>query len=96
MKKTDTPDPQLRQQLDAKIQKYNEAFDKNDAGAVAAFFAEDAVLVTDKGPIYSREGKDRRSYTTQGLLVRNLCSRGRCLEGSNANLEHHSSTGRAC
>jgi hypothetical protein len=26
--RTKTPDPQLRQQLDAKIQKYNEAFDK--------------------------------------------------------------------
>jgi hypothetical protein len=36
--RTKTPDPQLRQQLDAKIQKYNEAFNKDDAGAVAEFF----------------------------------------------------------
>jgi ketosteroid isomerase-like protein len=57
--RTKTPDPQLRQQLDAKIQKYNEAFDKNDAGAVAAFFTEDAVLVTDKGPIYGREAIEK-------------------------------------
>ena len=57
--RTKTPDPQLRQQLDAKIQKYNKPFDKNDAGAVAAFFAEDAVLVTDKGPIYSREAIEK-------------------------------------
>ena len=57
--RTKTPDPQLRQQLDAKIQKYNEAFDKNDAGAVAAFFTEDAVFVTDKGPIYGREAIEK-------------------------------------
>jgi ketosteroid isomerase-like protein len=57
--RTKTPDPQLRQQLDAKIQKYNEAFDKNDAGAVAAFFTEDAVLVTNKGPIYGREAIEK-------------------------------------
>jgi hypothetical protein len=35
--RTNTPDPQLRQQLDAKIKRYDEAFNKNDAGAVAAF-----------------------------------------------------------
>jgi hypothetical protein len=40
--------------------------------------------------------KERQSYTTQGLLVRNLCSRGRFLEGSNANVEHHPSTGPDC
>jgi uncharacterized protein (TIGR02246 family) len=57
--RTKTPDPQPRQQLDAKIQKYNEAFNKNDAGAVAAFFTEDAVLVTDKGPIYGLEAIEK-------------------------------------
>jgi ketosteroid isomerase-like protein len=57
--RTKTPDPQLRQQLDAKIQKYNEAFNKNDAGAVAAFFTEDAVFVTDKGAIYGREAIEK-------------------------------------
>ena len=35
----DTPDPQLRQQLDAKIKKYDEAFNKNDAAAMARFYS---------------------------------------------------------
>jgi ketosteroid isomerase-like protein len=50
-----TPDPQLRQQLDAFSKKYDEAFNKNDAAAVNVFFTEDAVLVTDAGPFYGRE-----------------------------------------
>ncbi len=54
-----TPDPQLRQQLDAKIKKYDEAFNKNDAAAMAAFFTEDAVLVTDRGPVYGREAIEK-------------------------------------
>ena len=41
--RTNTPDPRLRQQFDAKIKKYNEAWNNNDAVAVAALFAEDAV-----------------------------------------------------
>ena len=57
--KAHTPDPQLRQQLDAKIKKYNEAWDKNDAVAVAAFFAEDAVLVTNEGPSYGRQAIEK-------------------------------------
>src|SRR4029077_20407136 len=51
----DIAGPQLRQQLDAKIRKYDEAFNKNDAAALAAFFTDDAVLVTDRGPICGRE-----------------------------------------
>jgi hypothetical protein len=35
--------------------KYDEAYNKNDAAALAALFAEDAVVVTDTGPIYGRE-----------------------------------------
>jgi len=47
MKKTDTPDPQLRQQLDALLKKFDEAFNNNDpcncADLLAAFgyFLED-------------------------------------------------------
>jgi hypothetical protein len=33
---TKTPDPQLRQRLEAVIKKHTDAFDKNDAAAVAA------------------------------------------------------------
>jgi ketosteroid isomerase-like protein len=55
----DIADPQLRQQLEAKIKKYYEAFNKNDAGVVAAFFTKDAVLVTDRGPICGREAIEK-------------------------------------
>jgi ketosteroid isomerase-like protein len=61
---TNTPDPQLRQQLDAKYKKYDEAFNNNDAAAVAAFFTEDAVLVTDTGPVYGRKAIEK-SYADQ-------------------------------
>ena len=56
---TNTPDPQLRQQLEAKIKRYDEAMNKNDAGSVAAFFTEDAVLVTNQGPISGREAIEK-------------------------------------
>ena len=37
-----TPDPQLRQQLDAKSKKFDEAFNNGDAAALAALFTEDS------------------------------------------------------
>jgi uncharacterized protein (TIGR02246 family) len=52
---TNTPDPQLRQRLVALIKNYDEVFNKNDAAALAVFFTEDAVFVTETGPIYGRE-----------------------------------------
>ena len=52
---TNTPDPQLRQRLLALIENYDEVFNKNDASALAVFFTEDAVFVTETGPIYGRE-----------------------------------------
>ena len=51
---TNRPDPQLRQQLETFAKKEDEAFNKNDAAAVAALFEEDAVMVTNRGPIRSR------------------------------------------
>jgi ketosteroid isomerase-like protein len=57
--KANTPDPQLRQQLDAEIKKYDEAINKNDASSIASFFTEDAVLVTNRGPIYGREAIEK-------------------------------------
>ena len=57
--RTNTPDPRLRQQFDAKIKKYNEAWNNNDAVAVAALFAEDAVLVTNEGPSYGRQAIEK-------------------------------------
>jgi ketosteroid isomerase-like protein len=48
-------DPQLRQQLDAKIKNYDDGWNNNDAAALAAFFTDDAVYVTDRGPICGPE-----------------------------------------
>jgi hypothetical protein len=46
---TNTSDPQLRQQFGAKSKRFDEACNDNDAAAIAAFFTEDAVLVTETG-----------------------------------------------
>ena len=43
---TNTPDPQLRQQLLTLAKKFDDAINKNDAAALAALYTEDAVLVT--------------------------------------------------
>jgi ketosteroid isomerase-like protein len=58
---TNSPDPQLRQKLLDVIAKHANAMNKNDAAAVAAFFTEDAVLLTDQGPIYGREASEKLS-----------------------------------
>ena len=52
---TNTPDPQLRQKLLDLAKNFEEAWNNNDASALAALFTEDAVLVTDSGPVTSRE-----------------------------------------
>jgi ketosteroid isomerase-like protein len=59
MKKTDTPDPQLRQELEALRRKYDEAANNNDAAAIAALYTEDAVFVTDTGPLYGRQAVEK-------------------------------------
>lgn len=46
-----TPDPELRRQLDAFNELFNEAFDKNDATAMVPLFTEDAVIVSNGGVI---------------------------------------------
>ena len=56
---TKTPDPQLREQLLAFVTKYQEAINNGDAAAAAAFFAEDAVLVNDTGPVYGQEAIEK-------------------------------------
>jgi hypothetical protein len=52
---TNTPNPQLRQRLLAVIEKHADAMNKNDAAAAAALFTEDAIYLTDRGPINGRE-----------------------------------------
>jgi uncharacterized protein (TIGR02246 family) len=41
----DTVDPEVRQQIEAVRMKFDEAFKKHDAAALAALFTQDAVLV---------------------------------------------------
>ena len=52
---TNTPDPQLRQAVDALANKLDEAINNNDAAAAAALFTEDGVFVAPQGPIYGRQ-----------------------------------------
>ena len=54
-----TPNPQLRQRLLAVIEKHADAMNKNDAAAAAASFTEDAVYLTDRGPIKGREAIEK-------------------------------------
>ena len=46
-----TPDPQLREQILALANKFNEAWNNNDAAALAALFTEDAVEVRAAGGV---------------------------------------------
>ena len=56
---TNTPDPQLRQKLVDVIAKHADAINKNDAAAAAACFTQDAVYVTDSGPVNGREAIEK-------------------------------------
>jgi uncharacterized protein (TIGR02246 family) len=51
----DPPDPKLRQLLLDLAKNFEEAWNNNDASALAALFTEDAVLVNDSGPVIGRE-----------------------------------------
>ena len=55
----DTVDPQIRKQLDTAGKKYDEAFNKNDAAAVAALFTQDAVEVGPNGPVYGQQALEK-------------------------------------
>ena len=56
----DAVDPQTRQQLEAFVAKYDEAFNKTDAAAVAALFTQDAVEVDPNGPAYGQKEIEKR------------------------------------
>ena len=56
---TNTPDPQLRQKLVDVISRQADALNKNDASAAAACFTQDAVFVTERGPVNGREAIEK-------------------------------------
>ena len=56
---TNTPDPQLRQQFVALFKKFDEVWNRNDHAAWAALFTDDAIEVTDTGPIYGRDALEK-------------------------------------
>jgi len=56
---TENPDPQLREALLALAKKFEDAWNNNDATALAALYTDDAVLIEASGPIYGREAIEK-------------------------------------
>ncbi|HXM27409.1 MAG TPA: SgcJ/EcaC family oxidoreductase [Chthoniobacterales bacterium] len=56
---THAPDPKLLQALDDLFRRESEAYNNNDAAAIAATFAEDAIFVTTQGPFFGREAIEK-------------------------------------
>jgi uncharacterized protein (TIGR02246 family) len=56
----DTADPQIAQQIRERGKKYDQAFNKNDATALAALFTEDALQVTPEGLYSGRQAIEKR------------------------------------
>jgi uncharacterized protein (TIGR02246 family) len=56
---TETPDPELRQELLLLAKKFQDAWNSNDAAALAALYTKDAVEITDQGPIHGREAIEK-------------------------------------
>ena len=57
--KEPTPSQRDHQLVDEFNKKIDGAYNNNDAAALAAFYAKDAVLVTNTGPIYGREALEK-------------------------------------
>ena len=55
----DAVDPQITEKLNANIKAYDEAVNNNDAAALAALYTEDAVFVSDRGPVYGRKAIEK-------------------------------------
>jgi hypothetical protein len=95
----ETVDPQIRQQLEAFVAKYDEAFNKTDAAAVAALFTQDAVEVDPNGPAYGQQAIEKGTATCSrnGIPpINDQCSRGRQLAVSHHDRQRHPTTGRVC
>jgi len=52
-------DPQATQKIRAIGKAYDEAVNNNDAAVIAALYTEDAVFVSDTGPIYGRQAIEK-------------------------------------
>ena len=56
----ETVDPKIIEQLEAQIKKYDDATNNNDPAAIAALFTEDAVFLTDTGPLYGPQAVEKQ------------------------------------
>jgi hypothetical protein len=52
-------DPEITQKIRAISKGYDEAANNNNAAGIAALFTEDAVFVTDGGPVYGRQAIEK-------------------------------------
>ena len=67
MKQESTIDPQKFQE------KFDEAVNRNDATSVARLFTDDAIFVTDTGPVYGRQAIEKwYADTFQQLHISNF------------------------
>ena len=55
----ETVDPQLVQKLDTLNKKYNEAINNHDPAAFDALYTEDAIFLTNTGPVYGRKAIEK-------------------------------------
>ena len=60
----DSVDPEVRQQIEAELMKYDDAFNKHDAVAIADLFAPDAVEVfgweSEGGAVFGQQAIQKR------------------------------------
>jgi len=63
-------DPKIIEQLHAIAGKSDEIFKKGDAAVRAALFTEDAVLITERGPVYGRQAMGNNSRPGSPLQSR--------------------------
>jgi uncharacterized protein (TIGR02246 family) len=63
MKKESTIDPQEFQE------RYDEAINQNDSPSVAKLFTDDAIFVTDGGPVYGRQAIENGMQTCSSSSI---------------------------
>jgi ketosteroid isomerase-like protein len=65
----DTVDPKIAQRIRALETKFDEAFNKNDAAAVAALYTEDAFYGTPHGGFHGRQSKKIMQDTLSRITI---------------------------